>query len=63
LLAADFALTKANGTSDAIVSVTESTTTPGTYVIVGTAITGGTCRLVPSATCLFESNTLTIVAA
>jgi hypothetical protein len=62
LLATDLAMTKANGTSDAVVSCTE-TAVQGVYTVVGTAVTSGTVRLVPSATLVHESNTLALVAA
>lgn len=63
ITAPEVALTKADGSSDAVVSVTESGTIPGTYTIVGTAITSGTVRLVPTATSLFYSDAEAVSAA
>lgn len=62
VIAAEIRLTKADGSSDAVVSVT-ATSTPGTYTVVGTAITSGTVELIATTTSLFYSAVTAVAAA
>jgi hypothetical protein len=62
-VAAEISLTKANGTSDPVVSVTPVVGTLGSYTIVGTAITSGTVKLNATATSPYYSDATPVVAA
>lgn len=62
LVAANFYVIDQGGVVETV-TVTESSTVPGTYTVTGVDITSGTCAIVPSTTMLFKSDTETVSAA
>ena len=50
------------GAENSLASCVESTVTPGTYTVTGDTLTSGSCKVKPTATSLYESDTETLAA-